>query len=279
MPTPPTDYSSAAAWCVNPTSGDYGKSDVIWDEVSRSISEYGPYFAEPSAGTTPYDNLDITPRAEIDGGPALNYYTCAASCNRDPRSGLDYAYSDMGWSYPEGRSLCSWPPVDTGLVTTTTTSGDTKGGLSSYDSAALGPLYEIGGRYIEGNPTTGMAPWTNSTLIFSVDTGKGHIDPETGNYIPILEQITYTAFLKIQEPGYDEKQGADVTAYQVSGRILSPSVLDERIQNGAQAEAVVNGRKGRFEFRLPLNQMGFTYPILRQQIQGLFHIAGSGGPN
>lgn len=121
------------------------------------------------------------------------------------------------------------------------------------------------------------APWGNAELAFSVGTGAATVDPTTGNYVQSTETLEYLAALEIQPPSWDAKPGADVTAYQCRGRLLSPNRLDSRVTNGSQAEATINGLKGRLELTFPLNMDRAAYRDLRQEISGTFRI--SGGPN
>lgn len=272
MPKPaPPSYTTAEAWCIDAAPGDYGSSDITWDQTLKSLCSYGPLYEQPVAGTTPYNNLDILPRKEINGGQGYNYVEVIAACDRTVDHSVDYGYSDMLWS-TINRSICTWPPEDEDYRE----GADWYGEVPTFDyhSSSLSPLSGIDGRYIEYDGSSALAPWSNSVLRFKVETDQGHVDPETGNYTPILETLTYAAYLQIQPPNYQEKQGVDVTAYTVNGRLLNPSVLDKRIQNGAQAEAEVNGFKGRFEFRFPLQPQSFSYPVLRQQITGIFHVMG-----
>lgn len=272
MPTPTTDYTSAEAWCIGELTGDYGAEDIKWDQTKHSLCAYGPLYLDPSSGTGAYDNFNLLPREEINGGLGINYAEVIAACDRSHRTDEDYEYSDAEWAVIN-RSICTWPPEDE-----ETASGHKiwQGETNLYDfhSVALTPLSDIEGRYIELDGGTDLSPWNNTLLTFSVETGEGHIDPETGNYEPILEELTYRAYLNIQQPDYGEKPGVDVTTYKVNGRLLNPATLDQRIQNGAQAKAIVNNAKGRFEFRVPLNTPNFLQPMLRQQLTGLFHLVG-----
>ncbi len=272
MRSEPPSYVSAEALCIDAPRGEYGASDIVWDQTRRSLCSYGPLYEEPTSGSGEYNNSQIAPRAEINGGLGYNYASAVAYCDREPDPKLDYGYSDMVWS-TINRSICNWPPGDDEDPVYQSPGSDQLMAVD-YTTSNLTPLSEIEGRYIETNLDSDLAPWSNSLLTFSVETGQGHVDPETGNYTPILEQITYRAYLNIQPPNYQEKQGVDVTAYTVTGRLLNPAVLDERLQNGAQAEAKVNNYKGRFELRFPLHTQAFAYPTIRQELAGIFHVMG-----
>lgn len=116
--------------------------------------------------------------------------------------------------------------------------------------------------------------WGNAFLTFKVSGLATVEDPETGNPVPLEEELCYQAALKMQGPNWKGQEGVDMTTYNCQGRVLSPHVLDPRITNGSQAEAVINGYKGRFElvFDLQVDQASAAY--VRQNIQGTFRVIG-----
>lgn len=128
------------------------------------------------------------------------------------------------------------------------------------------------------NPETiaAYAPWGNAELLFSVETTSATQDPTTGNYIAGHITLEYLAALTIQKPEWKSSPGTDQTTYNVSGRLLSPSLLDPRITNGSQAVAKVNGLLGRFELIFDLSMDLQARPDLRQMIQGMFRVTGGG---
>lgn len=121
------------------------------------------------------------------------------------------------------------------------------------------------------------APWGNAELSFEVGTGFASVDPATGNYKQSTETLEYLAALNLEAPAWTGQAGVDLTTYACKGRLLTPAVLDPRITNGAQAEAVINGVKGRFEYTYDLAQdAGFHRQDLRQLVQGTFSVRGGG---
>lgn len=120
-------------------------------------------------------------------------------------------------------------------------------------------------------------PWGNAQLTFKVGTGTVTVNPTTGNTVPATEKLVYLAALFMQAPSWSGKPGADETIYSCSGRLLSPSLLDERITNGSQAEAVINGYRGRFELVFDLSMNPAAYRDIRQSIRGNFRVIGGPG--
>lgn len=118
------------------------------------------------------------------------------------------------------------------------------------------------------------APIGNATLAFEVPTGAVTTDPTTGNATTATELVEYLAVLQPAQPFWQAQAGADNTAYSVSGRLLSPAVLDPRITNGSLAEANINGLRGRFELAFTLSMNRGAYGDLRQPISGTFRVVG-----
>lgn len=118
------------------------------------------------------------------------------------------------------------------------------------------------------------APWGNAQLSFRVPTGTTTTDPATGNAIQSTETVEYLATLTLETPNWTGKPGADETVYPCRGRLLSPSTLDNRIVNGSQAEATINGARGRFELTFDLTMVAANRVDLRQLIQGTFRVTG-----
>ncbi|MGA0848122.1 MAG: hypothetical protein ACO3PY_05910 [Pontimonas sp.] len=121
------------------------------------------------------------------------------------------------------------------------------------------------------------APWGNAQLAFELGTGFATTDPATGNAIQSTEIVEYLAALTLQAPTWTPESGADNTTYSCRGRLLSPAILDSRITNGTQAEAVINGYRGRFELVFDLAMDSFHRRDLRQSIEGTFRVVG--GPS
>lgn len=120
------------------------------------------------------------------------------------------------------------------------------------------------------------APWGNASLAFELGSGFASVDPTTGNAVQTTETVEYLAALNLESPSWEAKPGVDQTTYRCSGRLLSPAVLDPRITNGSQAEAEINGVKGRFELVFDLASDAYHYRDMRQTIQGTFRVRGGG---
>lgn len=119
--------------------------------------------------------------------------------------------------------------------------------------------------------------WGNAVLTFTVSGATTADDPETGNPVPVQEQLVYQAALQLQRPNWKGQEGVDMTTYGCSGRLLTPATLDQRITNGSQAEAVINGYQGRFELQYDLAADQGAAPFIRQTIQGTFRVIGGQG--
>ncbi|NBT76594.1 MAG: hypothetical protein EBT15_11660, partial [Betaproteobacteria bacterium] len=121
------------------------------------------------------------------------------------------------------------------------------------------------------------APWGNAQLAFELGTGFASTDPATGNAVQTTETVEYLAAITLQPPNWKPEAGADNTTYSCRGRLLSPATLDPRITNGSQAEAVINGYRGRFELVFNLAMPAAQRRDLRQPIEGTFRVIG--GPS
>jgi len=130
---------------------------------------------------------------------------------------------------------------------------------------------------ISATTIASYAPWGNAQLAFEVGTGFATTDPTTGNAIQSTEVVEYLAALTLQAPAWKGEGGVDNTTYSCRGRLLTPATLDPRITNGSQAEAVINGYRGRFELVFDLGMDAAHYRDLRQTIEGTFRVIG--GPS
>lgn len=127
---------------------------------------------------------------------------------------------------------------------------------------------------ISATTIAAYAPWGNAQLAFEVGTGFATTDPATGNAIQSTEIVEYLAALTLQAPAWTAESGIDNTTYSCRGRLLSPAILDPRITNGTQAEAVINGYHGRFELVFDLAMDSYHRADLRQSIEGTFRVIG-----
>jgi len=121
------------------------------------------------------------------------------------------------------------------------------------------------------------APHGNAQLTFTVNTAAYVTDPTTGNTVTELkntQKVDYLAAINLQSPNWKGEGGVDNTAYDCEGRLLTPATLDPRITNGSQADAVINGYRGRFELVFNLAMDRNHYSDLRQTIQGTFRVIG-----
>ena len=121
------------------------------------------------------------------------------------------------------------------------------------------------------------APHGNAQLSFVVNQQAYQTDPTTGNTITTLrnqQTIEYLAAINLQQPNWKGEAGVDNTTYTCEGRLLTPATLDSRITNGCQADAVINGYRGRFELVFNLSMDRNHYSDLRQSIQGTFRVVG-----
>ena len=86
----------------------------------------------------------------------------------------------------------------------------------------------------------------NSVVVFNVATNEVAEDPETGNIVPVTEQVTYRLFLRrgsSSSPGrmqgskmeVRELPGADEEQAAYEGYCISPTTLDNRIRTGTTA--------------------------------------------
>ena len=130
---------------------------------------------------------------------------------------------------------------------------------------------------IAATTVASYAPWGNAQLAFQVGTGFATTDAATGNAVQATETLEYLAALTLQAPSWKPESGVDSTTYSCTGRLLSPATLDPRITNGSQAEAVINGYRGRLELVFNLAQDAFHRRDLRQTIEGTFRVIG--GPS
>ena len=127
---------------------------------------------------------------------------------------------------------------------------------------------------IPASTVASYAPWGNAQLAFEVATGYATTDPTTGNATQSTEVVEYLAALTLQAPSWKPEAGVDSTTYSCRGRLLSPSTLDPRITNGCQAEATINGYRGRFELVFDLAMDAAHRRDLRQSLEGTFRVVG-----
>jgi hypothetical protein len=127
---------------------------------------------------------------------------------------------------------------------------------------------------IAASTVANYAPWGNAQLAFEVGTGFATTDAATGNVIQVTKTVEYLAALTLQAPNWKGEGGVDTTTYSCRGRLLSPATLDPRITNGAQADCVINGYRGRFELVFDLAMDRGHYRDLRQTLEGIFRVVG-----
>lgn len=118
------------------------------------------------------------------------------------------------------------------------------------------------------------APWGNAQLAFEVGNSTITDDPATGNPVQGVEVLEYLAAITLEAPNWQAQPGVDNTTYSCRGRLLTPTIFDNRITNGSQAEATINGVLGRFELTFDLAMDAFHRQDLRQAFQGTFRVNG-----
>lgn len=118
------------------------------------------------------------------------------------------------------------------------------------------------------------SPMANAQLAFEVGSGVMTTDPSTGNPVQGTIVLEYLAALTLSSPNWQAQGGVDATTYNCTGRLLAPAVLDPRITNGSQAEALINGYRGRFELVFDLSMNRGAFRDIRQSITGTFRVIG-----
>ena len=63
------EYDNALAQCVAAAEGRYRISDVTDEVTLESICDFPPFFLQPTAGTTEYNDAELSPRRWINGFP------------------------------------------------------------------------------------------------------------------------------------------------------------------------------------------------------------------
>lgn len=124
------------------------------------------------------------------------------------------------------------------------------------------------------------APHGNAVLGFDLNKQAYVTDPDTGNTViekKNQERVEYLATLNLQRPQWKGEPGVDNTTYLATGRLLTPAKFDERITNGSQADATINGYKGRFELIWDLAMDKGHYTDIRQSVEGTFRVIGGKG--
>lgn len=124
------------------------------------------------------------------------------------------------------------------------------------------------------------APHGNAVLAFDLNMPAYSVDPESGNTVVSQknqERVEYLAALNLQRPNWKGEPGVDNTTYLATGRLLTPAQFDERITNGTQADATINGYRGRFELIWDLTMDKGHYTDIRQSVEGTFRVIGGRG--
>ena len=124
------------------------------------------------------------------------------------------------------------------------------------------------------------APHGNAVLGFNLSTQVYSVDSVTGNTVVTpanQERVEYLAALTLQKPQWTGESGVDNTVYLATGRLLTPAQFDDRIVNGSQADATINGFRGRFELVFDLAMDRGHYTDIRQSVEGTFRVIGGKG--
>lgn len=115
----------------------------------------------------------------------------------------------------------------------------------------------------------------NSVLTFSVANGQLTVDQDTGNVIPVVEPLTITAYLVPMNTQDNKSPQADapgVNAAQerMQGYAVDPMLMPARIRNLAEADAVIDGKTGRFILRIPTQSAWGVNQVIGDRIYGIF---------
>ncbi len=206
---------------------------------------------------------------------ATDYLEVKASCSLIAPEQGDYTTSDIIWSDLK-RSICNFPPGNQDISPESVTPFSVN---TDYSTADLYPLIDISNRRpTVADTSDAFAPYSCATLTFMVETGNFIYDPATGNYISEIVPISYSAWLKVMPPNQFWNPGIDFSTYLLEGRLISPTIFDPKIQNGAEAKAIFNGYKGRFVYKVDLDIPPFytNSGEVNDHIQGTFFIVGGG---
>ena len=86
---------------------------------------------------------------------------------------------------------------------------------------------------LNGVVASALQSLANSTVTFSVPTAGVVTDPETGNVVPVTEDLAYTLFLrKVATEQTVEYPGVDVRRAVFEGYCIEPQALDRRVIGG-----------------------------------------------
>lgn len=115
----------------------------------------------------------------------------------------------------------------------------------------------------------------NAILTFSVANGQLTVDPNTGNVMPAVEPLTIKAYLKPSNvQGNKAPQatapGVSAATEEMQGYAVDPMAMPVRINNLAEADAVIDGKSGRFIIRIPTQSAFGVNDVTGDRIYGLF---------
>lgn len=115
----------------------------------------------------------------------------------------------------------------------------------------------------------------NAILTFSVASGQLTVDPATGNVTPATEPLTIKAYLKPSNvQGNKAPQvstpGVSAATEEMQGYAVDPMVMPLRINNLAEADAIIDSKAGRFIIRIPTQSAFGVNDVTGDRIYGLF---------
>jgi hypothetical protein len=117
-------------------------------------------------------------------------------------------------------------------------------------------------------------PWGNAVMVFTVGSGLA-FDPATRNVIQVPTELKYLAALNLQGASSGGSgSGASTNVYRVTGMLLTPTAFDTRIISGSQAEAVINGFRGKFDLEFDINAKPQYTAEISAVVQGTFRTFG-----
>lgn len=114
----------------------------------------------------------------------------------------------------------------------------------------------------------------NAILTFSIASGQLTVDPNTGNVTPVTEPLTIKAYLKPANVQANKAPspapGVSQVSEEMQGYAVDPMAMPIQIGNLAEADAIVDGKSGRFIVRIPTQSAFDVNLVTGDRIYGLF---------
>lgn len=90
--------------------------------------------------------------------------------------------------------------------------------------------------------TTALAALANATATFQLPTVGTTTDPDTGNILPAMEDVTVTLYLRQGGRSPANFPGVDTDSITFEGYAISPQALDARIRPGVTGTLAFAGQ-------------------------------------